>query len=517
MLESNRTTLPRWLPVVEVALIGLVFFVAAGWPPPEMNEPHYLGKARHFWDPNWIRGDFFLNSHDTHLIFYVTLGWLAKLMSLPTVAWCGRILTWGLLAWAWRRLSWALLPRAGWAVLSAAWFVLLSERFHMAGEWVVGGFEAKGLAYALVFFALGDIVRDRWTRAWILLGIVSMFHVVVGGWAVIAAGIAWLLTRDGRPRFASMLPGLAVGGLLALPGVLPALALGRGVPNDVVAQANQIYVFERLPHHLWPMGFPLWFVERYLLMFLVWVALCVFVPPQRARARLRGVVIGSLVISFAGLLISLLLLNHPATAANLLRFYWFRLGDALLPVGVAMQGAVFTRQLLTARPRAGRLLLAAGLLAAAWQLVPLAAERFNPDVPRADGPGKVIDHADWVAACEWIRDHTPVDACFLTPRAAQTFKWYAQRAEVVTWKDIPQKPDELVEWWRRMHEVNGTGQPPPARRFYTSLADEGAPRLQALGRKYGARYVLTSSEPPLDLPRLYANDSYAVYELSPEP
>ena len=131
-----------------------MFFVAAGWPPPEMNEPHYLGKARHFWQPDWIRGDFFLNSHDTHLVFYVTLGWLAKLMSLPAMAWCGRILTWGLLAWAWRRLSWALLPRPGWAVLSAAWFVLLSERFQMAGEWVVGGFEAKGLAYALVFFAL---------------------------------------------------------------------------------------------------------------------------------------------------------------------------------------------------------------------------------------------------------------------------------------------------------------------------------------------------------------------------
>ena len=39
----------------------------------------------------------------------------------------------------------------------------------MAGEWVVGGFEAKGIAYALVFFALGAILRrtflGRPTRA----------------------------------------------------------------------------------------------------------------------------------------------------------------------------------------------------------------------------------------------------------------------------------------------------------------------------------------------------------------
>lgn len=99
-LPSTRSTLPRWLPASEVVLIVLVFFIAAGWPPPEMNEPHYLGKARHFWQPDWIRGDFFLNAHDTHLIFYITLGWLAKLMPLEAMAWCGRFLTWGLLAWA---------------------------------------------------------------------------------------------------------------------------------------------------------------------------------------------------------------------------------------------------------------------------------------------------------------------------------------------------------------------------------------------------------------------------------
>ena len=30
-------------------------------------------------------------------------------------------------------------------------------------------------------------------------------------------------------------------------------------------------------------------------------------------------------------------------------------------------------------------------------------------------------------------------------------------------RTFPQKPDELVEWWQRMHEVNATGLPPPAR------------------------------------------------------
>ena len=47
---------------------------------------------------------------------------------------------------------------------------LLIERFHMAGEWVIGGVEAKGFAYVLVFLGLEAVVRNRWNRAWLLLG-----------------------------------------------------------------------------------------------------------------------------------------------------------------------------------------------------------------------------------------------------------------------------------------------------------------------------------------------------------
>ena len=48
----------------------------------------------------------------------------------------------------------------------------------------------------------------------------------------------------------SMLPGLVVGGLLALLGLVPALALTWNESPEIVAEANRIYVFERLPHHL---------------------------------------------------------------------------------------------------------------------------------------------------------------------------------------------------------------------------------------------------------------------------
>ncbi len=152
----------RLLPAVEVALIFLVFFIHAGWPAPDVNEPHYLGKAKHYWDASWCANDFFLNTADAHETFYFAFGWLTLWLPLPAVAWCGRIVTWGLLAWAWRRLSVALIDGRLYSVLSAALLVALNSRFQMAGEWVVGGVEAKSFAYVLVILGLEALVRNRW-------------------------------------------------------------------------------------------------------------------------------------------------------------------------------------------------------------------------------------------------------------------------------------------------------------------------------------------------------------------
>ena len=58
-----------WLAaVVAVAcLFGTYGFVRS--PVPGVNEPHYLSKARHVWDPQWCGRDLFLNSANAHAVF----------------------------------------------------------------------------------------------------------------------------------------------------------------------------------------------------------------------------------------------------------------------------------------------------------------------------------------------------------------------------------------------------------------------------------------------------------------
>lgn len=504
-----------WRAGADALAILAVFWLVAGWPPPDPNEAHYLCRAKHFWNPSWIPSDFFLDSHDTHRVFYFACGWLTRLVSLPATAWIGRFGCWLLLAIGWRRLSWTLAPRPGFAILSAALYALLVEHGHMAGEWVIGGFEAKSIAYGLVFIALAELARDHWKLAWLWLGAASSFHVLVGGWAVIAVLFAWLTLPGRRPKLLAMLPWMLAGGVLALPGVLPALEATRGASPDVVAAADDIYVFRRLYHHLWPLAFKPWFVERQVLLLLTWVGLCAFYPATGGQLRIRRTVLGAVLICGAGVLLALGLQRQPELAAAAMRFYWFRLADALLPLGVSLAAIGWLAVLMADRPRTGRWLLAGLVIVMAAGLAEYLPARLSPGVPRADGPGKVINDADWRAACEFVAHHTRPDARCLTPRNNQTFKWYAGRSEVVTWKDMPQAPGQLVEWWTRLEDVFGTGQSPPEKPWYESLAAEGDERLTLLGRRYGAGYVLTAAEPRLGLPLEYRNKSYALYRLPP--
>ena len=83
-----------------------------------------------------------------------------------------------------------------------------------------------------------------------MLGAATSFHVLVGGWSLVAAGAAWLSCGRLRPSAVSLVPAVlgAIG--LALAGLIPAITLTLGVDPSVVREANRIYVFERLSHHL---------------------------------------------------------------------------------------------------------------------------------------------------------------------------------------------------------------------------------------------------------------------------
>ena len=533
-------------PFSEVALILMVFAAAGAWPVPDVNETAYLTKARHQANPAWGSGDFFLESPEAHGVFYRLLGPLAATLPLDDAAWIGRWLGWLALAVGFRHAAAPLLIGLWPRVLAAAFFSLALRHTTAAGEWVIGGCEAKVFAWALVLVAAGEIALGRCARAWLALGGATALHPIVGGWGMVAmvllslweriSQIVWktqplpdsdaAIVPSGRGPGMLAAACLLGGVLLAAAGIVPALGLSAGADTAMRAAAARIHVVERLSHHLLLRTFADGMVARHVLAILVWWLLGRMLPGDSpritaARARATGFTVAAMVVSLAGCGISLLEPVAPRIAYSLLRFYWFRLADGLVPLSLAMAAAAVVcnaaavQRLLPVRPIITRSIIVALLL---LDLVHESRHWPLPGRPglAARGDSKV-DAAAWRETCDWVAANTPLDACFLTPRGAASFTWRTGRREVVGWKNSPQDARSLVEWRQRM--VDCFSRDGTFTNMERSTAALGPDRLRLVAERYAAEYAII----PLDAPgigaipfeRLHADRGYAVYRLAP--
>ncbi|MGB7342765.1 MAG: DUF6798 domain-containing protein [Pirellulaceae bacterium] len=529
---NHREPATKKQTIGEISLLMLLFFVYAGDLAPMVNEAHYLVKAKNFWDTSWCQNDLFAASGKAHTTFYFLFGWPTKFLSFNATAWIGRVVGWLLLAIGLQRLSSKLVavPFASLAV-ATLWIVGI-EQGNLAGEWVVGGIEAKVPAYGFVLLALSAMVDRRWNRVWILLGVASAFHVLSGGWSVIAASLVWLMTEKNRSdRKAFFAPALFAGGAIALLGLVPALWLTVGVPREDSVAAAEIYTYYRIKHHLLPADFQTWwFVRHGILIVATGVLYFLSCKDQNARdgfGSLFWFTVGAVAIAAIGLVVGMLPPYTPDLAAKLLRYYWFRLTDAIVPLMFAL---LVVRQVFHKREIASKttptticgLFLLAGIVLFAGSsfqrfrlgIPPSASHKLLGWAPNASIQQQRDGFADWLAVCEWVRGSTPADEILLTPRHQQSFKWYAHRAEVVNWKDVPQDAKSLLEWNRRFAEIF----PRRLRRTRVTIKYSA---LRDYREKYGVRLMVVDRRitgPNLPLVRVYPageeiNATYAVYEL----
>jgi hypothetical protein len=524
---SFRSILGRpswWKDVVEFSLLLLLIFAYAGDPPPMVNEAHYLVKAKNFWDPEWCRNDLFVASEKAHTTFYALFGWPTKFVSLSTTAWIGRFVGWSMLAIGLLKLCRALFDRSGLSLVVAAVWIAGVEYGNLAGEWVVGGIEAKVPAYGLILMGLAEMSLRRWNRVWLYLGGASALHVLSGGWSVIAAIVAWWVTErkrsGGAPLFTRW---LFAGGAISLLGLIPALALNMGVPAEASTKAARIYTYYRIRHHLLPADFQFdWYLRHGVLIIATGLLGRRYVGLLPSLRPLAAFTIGAVGIAAVGLLVGLLPSIAPDLAAKLLRYYWFRLTDAAVPLMFAALVAAMIMDGTRRWTQAGVVCFVAAIVLIGFSTVDRIRLGIPPSVSNdllgrgVGAPAEVQRQVmkDWLAVCRWVRLSSPPEATFLTPRHQQTFKWYAERAEVVNGKDVPQDAEALGEWYRRFFEIY------PQRLGFVRVTIH-YDKLRQYRREYGVDAMIVDRRvtgESLPLVRLYpsngeTNHTYAVYAL----
>jgi hypothetical protein len=506
----------------------------ARYPVPGPNEPHYLCKAKHYWDRSWCARDFFLDSSNAHLVFFQTFGLLTRLFSLDTTATVGRLV--GLLVFAigWTLLVHILVP-GRWPPLWAAWVFLALAAFagNLSGEWLIGGIEAKVVAYGLLFAAMAFCVEGVvWRRepkllaAGALLGIAISFHPVVGIWgaacAAFASLVVWLGARPSSPEVGGspslvwwLIAGIVAAGWFALPGIIGGIRATQGSSFE----ADYIQIYYRLAHHLDPLHFAreAWIIYGGLVTF--WLIARWLMARRTGESWFFWFVVASGLIALCGFLIGWRhgppeninnysfpwLINVPLRW-KCLKLYPFRLFDAMLPIGVAITTAGLVRrscelvcrsQGISRRLSVSALWLACGIPALATVLEPADDARPTLDAKEL---------ADWRDVCKWTLDNTPANALILTPvQESWAFKWYAQRAEFVSFKDCPQDGPGILEWNNRLVFL---------REWSEAALPNGYSRDEVeVLRRRGITHIIARRLGPFNFEPIYSNDTFRVYRL----
>jgi hypothetical protein len=490
-------------------------------PVPGVNEPHYLCKAKHFWQPGYCRGDFFLDSANTHYVFYTAFGWLTLFFPLGTVAIVGRVISIGLLAASWtsltRRVSSVQWAPAG----SAALFLGLTSFQNFSGEWIVGGLESKVIAYGSLFYAWSCLFDQKWSLAAILMGVSISFHPVVAGWGLISTclGTGFFVWQNGSDALNLSAKKFGLCFVLtlvcSLPGLIPALTTLMS-PIKRADFADQLQVFRRLGHHLNPVQFPTQAYWVYGGLLLLWGILVYREGSLRKQSQhsemtvnqqlWQRIVLGSLLVALGGLAVGWG--NHyvgsPAVnqlLVKLMKFYPFRLADVVLPLAVSLLMInLAQREGQIVRWRSVSLKLS-GLIAAATALLLILPSR------NVDGYSASKTES-WIDICQWIEDNVSNDAIVLAPRSSVTFRWYSSRAAYVTFKDCPQDAAGILEWDRRLS-------------VYKDWASESfendnlfsEDELLELVQFTQATHLLVSRMGPFEREPIHRNEHYRLYEL----
>jgi hypothetical protein len=493
------------------------------------NEVDVLPLAKQFVDRSWIATDWYLNLETNYrFLFQAIFGWSIVHFGFLATSIVGRLICYALVAWGIVLLGQRLglsLPY----LLSVTIVVTYQEYLQgaIAGEWFIGGLEAKAVAYGLILLAIPLIFSRRYLLATLLLGLATSFHVLVGGWAFVTT-IGWLGMRPKKRLFKLgkiiwwLLPIYLAASMFAIPSLLKQLS-----SNELAGEISPsfIYVFLRLPHHLNPFSWhPLLWVR--LGVYLMLWAVCMVSLKREADARgwksedyarfeLAEFTSIALIPFIGGIAIAFF-----DRQGQWLQYYPFRFGDMMLPLTTCLLIACNLEAKFSGRKF--RPLLIAILIGILFAQVTIFTQSAIASV---EFPAERQDvDPQWKLMSDWIHDHTPQDAIIIShPWKLPDFSWMTERATIVKLKLFPQTKKSILEYYQRLNDLSDgaldkiyfgnepLNQIKTVKAISTGFSHLNRDRVMQLMEKYHASYFLTEREHDLDLEIAHAQPPYILY------
>lgn len=483
-------------------------------PLPGINEYDTVLAAKQFMNRSWIPDDWYLNQHVPYrLPFNLLAGSMVNLFGFIPALILGRLLCLGLFAFGVAKIG----ARLGvkFAALFPLMIYFLQNQSLFAREWMVGGFEAKSIAYGLLIIALAFAMEDRLFPAAIFAGSAVSFHVLVGLFGGFCIALAFFVLRwqslpqpKGNPigRALAVYLATAVFGLWAVFDNL------FGAGSNSAQRAGQIYVRYRVAHHVLPSA---WRNQNWLIgviaLLTAFLAMFYFIKDRKAR-----MLIGTAIASFG--LFGIGAVFYYAGELDKLKYYWFRFPDSFVPFASVVVIAFLASRLMKKVSLAGKI--------SRWAVFVLAVGAFAfGGYSFFENTSEMIKHRkskcsriepELGDALLWISENTPRKARILASPAIEEFYYLAERPMFVSLKHSPQTDEEIIEWFSRVRMFTG-GESPPAggifayenwisEKFY-DLTDESLDKIRA---KYPFEYYLDKNDGAPACSAIYENEKYRI-------
>jgi hypothetical protein len=509
------------IPIGSVVLIFLLIVVKKLTTIYIPNEVDFLPFARQFWDSSWLRSDWYLNLGNTYRnLFSLVIGPLVSWLGFDIGRYLGRLLVYLFLSVAIYEFFKSI--RMNIVIGLLVLFIFLSHQSIVAAEWVVEGIDTKTVSYSFVILSWAALIRKRYLSVFAFLGAALSFHPLVGIYAVYCSVPALLVNKEWRSDWRMIIKKSWPFFITGVFGIWTIFVFQFQYSALDPSPAWGIYTAYRLRHHLFPgsWGYGYWMVILFF-SFLLFGAVFVLAKSNSLRF-LAAYALASLSLFIIGLGI------YAFGDVSLLRFYWFRFPDVIVPfLGLIISGLVVQYLLKNLGTKIFTLpedslfwkifrSKYAGKIAALAVIIVIFGVASISAFGRIQS--EMQSHSPIRDMEVWIAGNTPKDSTFFINPKIEDFYIFAERPVFVTFKHLPQSAPEIMEWYERIKLCNGNRAPQKTgfdsldeieANFYN--LDEDA--IRSIAESYGVNYYLGVLRKDLPFKLVYSDRQYALYEI----
>jgi hypothetical protein len=377
-------------------------------------------------------------------------------------------------------------------LLGATWEYLWDG--GVAGQRLLGTVFQPSSFGVFLLLSIGLFARGRFAWACASAALAASVHpTYLLPAAILVLAYCLIVWREDRSLRRPLLLGLLALALVTPIVLYVVIALGPTGPGNF-AEAQQILVQERVPHH----ALPATWLDGTVVVKLVLVGFALVVSRSTRIARVLAL------CSAAGLLLTIIqVLTGSATLALL--FPW-RISAVLVPASVSLLCGWIARRATSEARDEGKVCQRIVSMGSAVAVLLLAA---------AGIAGALLQHAERsvdpaAAMMRFVSGHAHSGELYLIPAALQDFRLATGAPALVDRKSIPYLDVDILEWSNRMRLAGW---------FYRDHPGEvSCALLDRLAEGYGVTSVVLD-EDLLDLAcpqsrEVYRDSHYAVHALT---